>query len=720
MGKIMAKKIKGMSWAARISLVLVFTMIFIIGGSRLDKAYAIGGVITSCGDCHAYPPADAAGGTRGTPDGAVAGSHSKHVNGYGVACIRCHGSAVSSYTYNHRQGLINMGTIINAGSWGSLGSYSKGTWFTQVNTPTLGTCNNVYCHSAGTGGTANTGETRGIAANTSPLWGTVAALTCGGCHGAGNATGQPSYTNGTPKANSHPAHPTTCSSCHSTTTTTDTTVTTPANMPNGIYDVVQKAGFTTLSYTYSTSGGTCDSVSCHGGGSGFKWGTGSQDCTTCHSNNIAKTKGVVSTIRRVVGVGTIGDFYMSTIAAYAGGTRHLYGATTIIKWDCIVCHREGSAFGGAYATGKTSSYHNDANGYIDLRNMDTVNEASGWSIRNKPWGSTGNNPAQYWTTTDYTSLDAFCLTCHDANGAAVAYVNSTNNGIGGGTSRALTPFNTTDVVAGALNGSTVMTGSPRLRVTNVKDQFYWGSFNTAGNWASLYNGNPSQHAVLGQRYSTIGQNRGWGSWTAAAWSSYVGKKMGQNVNVRRETSQLTCADCHVLDSGSGAHAGQFRYNMWASGVSNFCWRCHASGVYELDVSPSAAGSRVSHGDLDNRVNTSTAYGLSAGTNWNCLLCHASWNGTSTVTRQASYGGIHGSWSSTAWYSAAGQKTAYRFFPGTLMRVSPGASDGAWNSGSGAAATCYYWNGTAQGFDTCTKHTGSATSTTYNFNRPPKY
>ena len=114
--------------------------------------------VSSCSDCHDYPPTDATG-QRNTPVGAVVGSHSKHP----FDCSKCH---IKPTTFDHRNGNIDMANPIN-GDTGA--SYSKGTSFPQVNDLTgsgLGTCSNVSCH----GG------------STTPTWGTTGALTCSSCH----------------------------------------------------------------------------------------------------------------------------------------------------------------------------------------------------------------------------------------------------------------------------------------------------------------------------------------------------------------------------------------------------------------------------------------------------------------------------------------------------------------------------------------------------------
>ena len=484
---------------ARMIRMLCFAFMFslLAAGLLVPGMVSASTPITSCGDCHGNPPVDNPAGTGRTPaDGRFEGTHNTHAGAwytttdsrYGFSCEICHASPL--YTaYNHQNDNIQVnlrwmslaGGAIQGGSVAGWGSYSKGTSFAQLNMSTFGVCENTYCHSNGSGGTQNAGDPRTISANISPRWGTntPGGPGCTPCHGreTGNpGNGAPWYTttgngNGSAgrKANSHQVHAGTgnpCNKCHYNTTNTGNTITSVGNHIKGTYNVTPNTGAgISFTYSYATNGGTCSTASCHGNASP-RWGSGSWDCIGCHSGSFRKTLGI-GTIRRVVG----GDFNMSTIGNGAG-SRHLYGATTIVKWDCIICHREGSE-----TTGKANgTYHNDASGLIHLRNVDTYDEAQGWSINNKTW-----------TSASYADLDQFCVACHDANGSAAISVNNTNNGLlwgsvgGGWSTRSVTakttnlqPFNTTDVSNGKISASSESASAARVRVINVKDQFFAG------------------------------------------------------------------------------------------------------------------------------------------------------------------------------------------------------------------------------------------------------
>jgi len=147
--------------------------------------------------------------------------------------------------------------------------------FNNIGTISGSTCSQIYCHSTGTS----------VATGASPVasvnW--SGTLNCSGCHGGTGNNGWPTYTSGAPKANSHVKHGGyDCTYCHSATLSAPTTIGTPANHVNKAYDVGQKLGINTFSYWFTTNGGQCSNISCHGVGSQAKWGA-TLLCADCHS-----------------------------------------------------------------------------------------------------------------------------------------------------------------------------------------------------------------------------------------------------------------------------------------------------------------------------------------------------------------------------------------------------------------------------------------------------
>lgn len=342
-----------------------------------------GGGALACTGCHGNPSAS--------------GSHTKHATTYSYACSRCHNGQVPPGVATHADGSVN--TAIEAG-WSTASNAYNGT-----TTPGDGysTCANTYCHSKGTGGTSEVGDTRPIEANTSPTWG--GSTTCESCHGGEvlDGSGLPAYANGTPKANSHVAHSSkTCDVCHYPTTTDGSTIASYTNHVNKTYQVNNSAS--TITYTYVLTGGSCGGTfGCHAGAT---WGGASMDCVSCHSAALGN--------RRTI-TGASGDFVRAS--------RHVSNGTTteiVTKWDCVVCHLEGQATG--VSAGRTSTDHTgtpNSNADVNLRNVDSY--TTGWV-----WNNKGATP----DTIMRNNMDRFCLSCHDSDASADTNVTMTASGSG--------------------------------------------------------------------------------------------------------------------------------------------------------------------------------------------------------------------------------------------------------------------------------------------------
>ncbi|MDP2104582.1 MAG: CxxxxCH/CxxCH domain-containing protein, partial [Desulfobulbaceae bacterium] len=284
-------------------------------GTKTCSAYCHGSTMAPDGGSNTTPvwdnPSTAACGTcHGTTadNPPTLGSHLKHAGsangGLALSCTFCHYGYEPLHVNNQADFTFDTGTY----PWLSDAVYSGDTIMLNI----YGSCSNVYCHSNGTGGTTNTGETRSIAANTSPAWGS--ATSCGSCHGGGDASGRPSYPNGTPKANSHNASAHSyikCNACHWPLTETGNTIKDSTKHANKLYDIGNSAG--TLSYTYNSGGGSCSNIACHDDAT---WGGPTpthiayNECLSCH-------KGVMDSRRQIVdsngnGTGTGGDFKKTT------------------------------------------------------------------------------------------------------------------------------------------------------------------------------------------------------------------------------------------------------------------------------------------------------------------------------------------------------------------------------------------------------------------------
>ena len=355
-----------------------------------------------CTGCHNYTAAS------GTP--MASGSHTAHINDGTVipnqSCNVCHtsttdGTAIidKSLHVNHTKDV----TIIS-----TLDSDTDPT-----NNYSGGVCSNLYCHSNGTSLTAPFGTP-----NQNLVWGTDTA-TCSSCHD-GTTTG-PSYTNGTPKANSHDKHVVQkgykCNDCHANTVDASNNISNTANHINKQYDV---AGTNIGSYTYATDGGTCSNVVCHSSlqsadGSTTtpyqygspKWGDPTTAaCGTCHPTSVASglTTGSHSAHLNSSVVNGCGDCHTGAAndASSYNSTNHQN-----LLIDVANGYTAGGTPGNGYGTCSTATCH------------------GGGGTR------TVNSPA--WGT-DFTGKDS-CTRCHGTPTTAPApdYAKAPPNGIGGET-----------------------------------------------------------------------------------------------------------------------------------------------------------------------------------------------------------------------------------------------------------------------------------------------
>jgi predicted CxxxxCH...CXXCH cytochrome family protein len=188
-----------------------------------------------CTGCHSYPPAY----VNGSPK---ANKHQQHQ----FSCNRCHYSTTSNGTSITGQGYHRNWNYDISGPPGETSMYYNGSW-----------CVNSYCHSNGTG--VATGTT---SSNSSPGWGAApASLTCTSCHAY-----PPAYAKGAPKSNTHLLHNSygyKCSQCHYSTTQNGTTLTAGGNSHlNHTYDISGPPD-KPLTYTFSSTGGTCTNSYCH-------------------------------------------------------------------------------------------------------------------------------------------------------------------------------------------------------------------------------------------------------------------------------------------------------------------------------------------------------------------------------------------------------------------------------------------------------------------------
>ncbi|RJX21349.1 MAG: CxxxxCH/CxxCH domain-containing protein, partial [Desulfobulbus sp.] len=289
------------------------------GGGAPDYKTPQWGANYTCGDavtgCHPVDPAHNATGPR-----MSTGSHTAHLAytfnlssnrrqcttchkwnqsaPFNSGCSACHGTVPAHTARNTYHVNKEVNLLFETNFTGAAAAYNG------TSTPGDGyaNCSATYCHGDGT-----SVATGAINANTTPDWGS-AALACNACHGYG-----PSYANGTPKANNHVEHigaGITCDKCHYDTTNDGTTIASKTLHVNRAYNVTPNTGAgVTFTYTYAATGGSCSSVSCHGGTWTATWGhthdvsynaavdlsqvsmPGDNPCADCHSGNNADGDG---------------------------------------------------------------------------------------------------------------------------------------------------------------------------------------------------------------------------------------------------------------------------------------------------------------------------------------------------------------------------------------------------------------------------------------------
>ena len=487
----------------RIGLVMILaSLLCLVGAIGADAGTY---TITSCGDCHTYPPTDAPT-TRGVPTGAVIGNHAIHAaatpTGYNLACTKCHVNNGSSYT--HRNGRIEMAVPINGDAGGAYSANANSRLQTNTGVPT-GYCSNVYCHSQGAGATTQAGDTRTWSQPvTSMVWGT--SYGCTTCHGF-----PPSYANGTTawgsaKANMHASHPADCKLCHYATTQDNANIADKNKHTNKMYDIQAGPGVTIGSYVYNANGGRCSDISCHGGaGTTASWNVpGAVSCLTCHN--------------------TVQGARAAIVTDFSGSSHHVQN-TSLTTGHCYACHWESTA------SGKTTTFHTGApGGSVDLVNW------SGGSTR--PTATLVANIVSYYAASgrpEYSKLNTVCMGCHNDTNKNTAPFSGDSGTTAkyswNGTSVAARYGNTNTAswstyTAGATNGKNVLTKAYSAHGNAANNQRGWNAVvnSPAENWLNTSGtGNVLCIDCHNSHGSTAGAgNQRTSSYISAASNTYTG------------------------------------------------------------------------------------------------------------------------------------------------------------------------------------------------------
>jgi len=337
------------------------------GNETLDWYGTNTWTLPACTTCHAssFSAALDPTVTNGTPP---AGRHVKHVTSRDIDCERCHDNYPSSLTHTNGAldttdpavSLVRFNIVGPAASWTS--DTGAGT----------GNCASVSCHASNTLGWYGTGT-----------W--TLPPNCTTCHSSSySSVLDPLATNGTDTDGKHVNHVTNsfipCSKCHynypSKTSHANGSMDTPDPAVLLVYfDATNPTGTWTNDTGPET--GTCSALFCHGtenpawyGLAGVSFPT----CAACHS-------GPVGSRRQIFGAG--GDFGKNTGIT----SHHVSGGNDPTSTQCLICHDMSQHMGGT----------------VRVKNAD-----SGAAI--------AYDPALPST------LEPFCLSCHDSDGAVSTFV----------------------------------------------------------------------------------------------------------------------------------------------------------------------------------------------------------------------------------------------------------------------------------------------------------
>jgi predicted CxxxxCH...CXXCH cytochrome family protein len=508
------------------------------GGMGAPSQYTapLWGAKLSCQGCHV--PSSSSGMGHGAT--ISTGSHTKHMSyvfnltGEVRKCTLCHkwnaGAAFGYCDQCHTLGGSGERLYHANGSVDVLFDtyYGNGVY---NGTPTPGdgysSCSNTYCHSNGT--SVSTGT---IPDNTSPVWGS-GSLACTACH-----NNPPDYANGSPKANSHPAHANagiTCDKCHNATTTDGSTIASTANHVNKAYDLQAGSGVS-FTYTYSASGGSCSSISCHGN-TDATWGV--SDCLGCHSVSQGNRAAITP--------------------QFSANSHHIQG--TVSNDKCYQCHWEANSDGTinrtnyVLGTGQLQSFISaHGSGIVNL-----VIYGNGARPTTYTLGTTALQYTANGSRTEIASINAHCLGCHNEN------------------NKTITPFGDSKTPAQySWDGFSIDTKYSSPTTTP------WGKYSSAGVTPKT-----TQTKAYSAHGNAVNNQGGWN--LSETWPNTRGGAAGGLANI-------ACFDCH---NSHGSNAGDSTHptTSYTSSTTDggILKNTTASkGGYAMNYTPAPGGSTSEH------------------------------------------------------------------------------------------------------------------------------
>lgn len=511
------------------------------------------GATLNCGSCHASTGSSA--------------PHTKHITTYSsnlnMTCNACHANTASDNTtisnkaeHVDTQKDINFNTFANPAATWNAGAHQ---------------CSNTYCHSMGTSFTSPT--------HVGITW--SGTTSCTSCHG-----NPPSYTSGSPKANSHVEHVQNngaiCYNCHSFTVDSVGAISNFANHVDKEYDLQAGGTFAgnpvSFTYTYG-SPSTCSNISCHGGTSAT-WGAIGTPCQDCHLLNQADvddftfldgTKAVISSTEWLnSGHGRITGNY-----PVSGNPPANFEAAS--PQQCYYCH-DNTVLHGTSNFFRLRNINDPTWGMNGVCQACHATGSSGITVNGVLRNGTRKVDSRHYGTKHSSTNNGgqFCWDCHDPHGDSNIYMVH------------LYPWSNSDVT----------TGKP----TNVVGQSVSFTNNTTGTdyaRSSLpYDGICNVCHVSTNHYTATSGD-------------------GHNSGTR-------CTSCHP-HTGPDMNAA-FSPSGGESSGGSACSGCHSDLYNRMhDSTASMVYKHYMNNDDASSYPTSATPGGTIDTNRKCLICHVDHN-----------------------------------------------------------------------------------------------
>lgn len=595
--------------------------------------------VTTCGDCHGYPPQDGPYTSRNVPPGQFIGAHSKHSGTdegqYAFVCTECH--------YNNGSNLKHENAYKDiSGSRVPRNTYGGATNIAMTNSPTFTqTCTKSTCHSTGR-------TVRQYAA--SPTWNST--TTCLSCHGGrSSSTNLASRSaNNFSMSTSHSQHlkylytEINCNTCHGKIAASHTAL---KDYSGAIYhgNGTKNVYFTDIAYgsytSYKTGTKKCSNTACHGGTSRNAWSESAglnNDNTCVHCHGAATTTPADTNKKKFApGWGTGANKGISTdnytsAKNFRVGAHFVHLSSVFMKQiKCNECHTVPSKpFEGTHMTG--TRY-----------NSQTLTFAQASTARILIGVAAAGTPSHLSAFAGYTSGTATkAATCS----SVYCHGNRLKTGDTTGTDRKpawnrddLTSNTPGLVVCGRCHGNPP--GAPHTAATPTTG--------CGGCHGEVVN---ATGVIINKGKHIDGRVQGGGH--AYPYGGSVHMPGGTGAPVANAAAPYTnCNGCHTNISAGGGYpvatgnavlitCGNCHINYTNfSGATPGCWDCHGSSA--TNGMPNSTGFPNLAGSHDKHVN---------GQGMACVTCHTG-GGTGT-TNHGSAGGVMSSLGRVTVAPSAGQ------------------------------------------------------------------